>query len=58
LSPKTTGNKGIIPENANELASEKFTFCGRFSSIARFYFCSKNFEIKNFIFHFVISYTS
>jgi len=25
-SPKTTGNKGIIPENANELASENLSF--------------------------------
>ena len=25
-SPKTTGNKGIIPENANELASENLPF--------------------------------
>lgn len=25
-SPKTTGNKGIIPENANELASENLAF--------------------------------
>ena len=25
-SPKTTGNKGIIPENANELASEDLPF--------------------------------
>ncbi len=25
-NPKTTGNKGIIPENANELASENLPF--------------------------------
>ena len=29
-SPKTTGNKGIIPENANELASENLSFAGIF----------------------------